>query len=98
LPSSPSVLFTGSNADPGGRHIDERIEAFVRDKRAMRRVASLGSAGYFAALTHMDAVVGNSSSGLYEAPSFGVPTVNIGDRQSGRLKAESVFDCAAERG
>ena len=44
----------------------------------------------------MDAVVGNSSSGLYEAPSFGIPTVNIGDRQRGRLKAESVFDAAAQ--
>jgi len=97
LPSEASVLFTGSNADPGGRQIDQRVEAFVRGKPSMRRVTSLGSAGYFAALTYMDAAIGNSSSGLYEAPSFGLPTVNIGDRQSGRLKADSVFDCAADR-
>lgn len=88
------IVFTGSNADPGGRAIDALLQAFVErmPSRAVF-VASLGSARYFAALRHLDAVVGNSSSGLYEAPSFGVPTVNIGRRQEGRMKAASVLDC-----
>jgi len=93
-----AVLFTGSNADPEGRRIDERINEFVSTRSSMRFVRSLGSERYFAALSHMDAVVGNSSSGLYEAPTFGIPTVNVGDRQTGRLKAESVIDCVAQRG
>ncbi|MDB5599496.1 MAG: hypothetical protein JWN71_1540 [Xanthobacteraceae bacterium] len=92
-----AILFTGSNADPDGRRIDARVQQFVAGHPAARFVASLGAENYFAALTHMDVVVGNSSSGLYEAPSFGVPTVNIGDRQKGRLRAASVIDCPAER-
>jgi len=87
------LLFTGSNADPEGRRIDARVQDFVASHSAARFVISLGSARYFSALTHMDAMVGNSSSGLYEAPSFGLPAVNIGDRQKGRLRAASVFDC-----
>ena len=90
-------LFTGSNADPDGRQIDARLGAFVAQQVAARFIPSLGTERFFAALTHMDGIVGNSSSGLYEAPSFGIPTVNIGDRQKGRLKASSVFDCAPER-
>jgi UDP-hydrolysing UDP-N-acetyl-D-glucosamine 2-epimerase len=92
-----AILFTGSNADPDGRRIDARVQQFVAGHPAARFVASLGAEGYFAALTHMDVVVGNSSSGLYEAPSFGIPAVNIGDRQKGRLRASSVIDCPAER-
>ena len=92
------ILFTGSNSDPQGRSIDAAVQDFVAGHPNAKFHASLGTRLYFAALTHMDAVVGNSSSGLYEAPSFGVPTVNIGDRQSGRLKAASVTDCAPERG
>jgi UDP-hydrolysing UDP-N-acetyl-D-glucosamine 2-epimerase len=93
-----AILFTGSNADPDARRIDARVKCFVAAHPQTRFVAALGAERYFAALTHMDAVVGNSSSGLYEAPSFGIPTVNIGDRQKGRLRAESVFDCPPERG
>lgn len=92
-----AILFTGANADPEGRRIDARIEQFVAAHPVAQRVASLGPDNYFAALRHMDAVVGNSSSGLYEAPSFGIPTVNIGDRQKGRLRAASVLDCLPER-
>ena len=57
---------------------------------------SLGSRRYFTALTHVDAVIGNSSSGLYEAPTFAVATVNVGDRQKGRLRATSVIDCVVD--
>lgn len=92
-----TILFTGTNADPEGRRIEERIGAFAARRAAARLVPSLGSANYFAALTYMDVVVGNSSSGLYEAPSFGIPAINIGDRQAGRLRAESVFDCPPQR-
>jgi UDP-N-acetylglucosamine 2-epimerase len=57
---------------------------------------SLGSELFLNALHHVDVIVGNSSSGLYEAPSFGIATVNIGDRQKGRLRAPSVIDCTVE--
>ncbi len=86
------IIFTGANADPEGRALRQLTEAFVAQfpERA-RHFTSLGER-YLQLLRVADAVVGNSSSGLYEAPSFGVPTVNIGDRQRGRPKAESVFD------
>lgn len=92
-----TILFTGSNADPEGRQIETYIRDFVSKRPRTHFIPSLGTRNYFSALAHMDAVVGNSSSGLYEAPSFGIPTVNIGDRQKGRLKALSVFDCAPRR-
>lgn len=91
------LLFTGANADPGARSIDDLIGAFVASHSNATAVRSLGASRYFSALTHVDAVIGNSSSGLYEAPSFLKPTVNIGDRQEGRLKARSVIDCRGER-
>ena len=87
-----SIVITGSNADPDGRQIDARAQAFAQSKVNCVFVPSLGIERYFSALTYMDVVVGNSSSGLTEAPSFGIPTVNIGNRQKGRLKADSVFD------
>jgi UDP-N-acetylglucosamine 2-epimerase len=63
-----------------------------------RVYTSLGSLRYLSLMAQVDAVVGNSSSGLYEAPSFGIPTVDIGDRQRGRLAAASVLHCSPERG
>ncbi len=90
------MIFTGSNADPGGKLIDRRIQDFVDSAENAVFHTSLGSQRYFSALTYCDAVVGNSSSGLYEAPSFGLATVNIGDRQDGRLRAASVLDCPAD--
>ncbi len=90
-------IFTGSNADPEGRRLHALTEAFVRANAGRAHFfASLGE-HYLQLMRHADAVVGNSSSGLYEAPSFGVPTVNIGDRQRGRPKAASVFDAPPER-
>jgi UDP-hydrolysing UDP-N-acetyl-D-glucosamine 2-epimerase len=91
------IIFTGSNADPGGRGVDRLIAEFVASHDNARAHASLGAALYFSALSHASAVVGNSSSGLYEAPSFKIPTINIGDRQRGRQRAVSVLDCPAER-
>ena len=92
------LIFTGPNADTEGRALARRIEDFTADhENAVFRV-SLGQKLYLSALAQVDAVVGNSSSGLYEAPSFKLPTVDIGDRQKGRLKAASVISCPAERG
>lgn len=91
-----NLLLTGSNADPGGREID-RAFAELADRRSDAVfVPSLGSRNYIAALRHAEAMLGNSSSGLYEAPSFSTPCVNIGDRQKGRLRAPCVFDCPAD--
>lgn len=89
------MIFTGSNADPGARAIDAMIRQFVAERDRAVFHQSLGSQRYFSALEHADVVIGNSSSGLYEAPSFGIPTVNIGDRQARRLRASSVIDCPA---
>ncbi len=91
------LIFTGVNADPSGRALEAMIRSFADCHANALAVPSLGSQRYFSALAHVDMVVGNSSSGLYEAPSFRIPTVNIGRRQRGRLRAASVVDCAAER-
>lgn len=86
------LIFTGSNADPGARRIDALVQAYVACRENAVFHASLGSRLYFSALVHCDLVIGNSSSGVLEAPSFRLPTVNIGDRQAGRLRARSVVD------
>lgn len=92
------LIFTGSNADPGAAQLDAMVQAYVAGRDNAVFHSSLGSARYFSALEHCDLVLGNSSSGLYEAPSFGIPTVNIGDRQARRVRAASVIDCAPEAG
>ena len=91
------IIFTKSNADAGGRAVNRMIDEDVAS-RPDTTVAynSLGQLRYFSVLQYMDGVVGNSSSGLIEVPVFGIGTVNIGDRQKGRLKAESVIDCEPE--
>lgn len=85
---------TKPNADPGGRGIAAAFDAWAdKHKDSVRVYASLGHVRYLSLMAQVDAVVGNSSSGLYEAPSFRIPTVNIGDRQRGRLAASSVVHC-----
>lgn len=91
------LIFTMPNADTEGRSLMRRIEEFVAHKENARVFVSLGQARYLGTLAIVDAVIGNSSSGLYEAPSLCIPTVNIGQRQKGRLRAASVFDCQPER-
>jgi len=91
------LLFCGSNSDVGGRVVERMVKAFVRSHPNAVFHASLGSLRYLSGLKHCDVVVGNSSSGLYEAPTLRTPTVNIGDRQAGRLRARSVIDVPAER-
>jgi GDP/UDP-N,N'-diacetylbacillosamine 2-epimerase (hydrolysing) len=92
------VIFTKANADTDGRVINAMIDSYViANPNKSIAFASLGQLRYLSALRHVDAVVGNSSSGLIEAPSFRIGTINIGDRQRGRIKADSVIDCAPNR-
>lgn len=88
------LIFTKSNADTGGRVINAMIDNFVKKHpQTSRAFVSMGQLKYWSTMCYVDGVVGNSSSGLLEAPSFKVGTVNIGDRQRGRVKADSVIDC-----
>lgn len=88
------IIFTKANSDTDGRIINQMIDDYVV-KNSDKSVCftSLGQLRYLSALQYVDAVVGNSSSGLAEAPSFKIGTINIGDRQKGRIKASSVIDC-----
>lgn len=88
-----SIVFTGVNADTGGAEFNARLQAFAAKRSNAVYHQNLGQFLYMNTVQHVSMVVGNSSSGLYEIPSFGIPTVNIGDRQKGRLRAKSVFDC-----
>lgn len=98
LPDDVIVWCTMPNADAGGRELGGVLTAWASARPSRVRIhASLGQLRYLSLLKVVDAVVGNSSSGLYEAPSFGVPTVNIGDRQKGRLAAESVIHVAPNK-
>lgn len=88
------IIFTKPNADTDGRIIIEMIDKYV-EKNTKRAVSfvSLGQLRYLSCLKYVDTVIGNSSSGLIEVPSFKKATINIGDRQRGRLKCESIIDC-----
>lgn len=88
------IIFTYSNSDTNSQIIIKRIQEYV-DKNTDRCmfIPSLGQRRYFSALKHMTAVLGNSSSGIIEVPSFGIPTLDIGDRQKGRIAADSVIHC-----
>lgn len=93
-----TIILTGVNADTGSSAIRQVAESFasVRHGRVVY-AESLGTLRYLSAIKHVDAVVGNSSSGLLEAPAIGTPTVDVGDRQQGRLRAPSVIHCDADR-
>jgi UDP-N-acetylglucosamine 2-epimerase (non-hydrolysing)/GDP/UDP-N,N'-diacetylbacillosamine 2-epimerase (hydrolysing) len=92
-----SVIFTQPNADTNGRIITQLIQEFVKKYPSRSRLyASLGKRRYLSVLQYVKAVVGNSSSGLVEVPSFGIPTINIGDRQRGRIQATSVVNSSAD--
>lgn len=89
-----SVIFTKANSDTDGRIINRMIDDYAAANHdRCRAYTSLGQLRYFSALQFCTAVMGNSSSGMVEVPSFGIPTVNIGDRQKGRMCAESVISC-----
>ncbi len=96
--SDYQVILTYPNADDGGRKLITMIQEYVRkDVERVIGVPSLGQTRYLSAIKHACAVIGNSSSGIIEVPSFNVPTVNIGIRQKGRLCADSVFHCDAKK-
>jgi len=92
-----SIVFTLPNADTEGRKITSMIEAFVATHPNARSYVSLGQLRYLSLVSLVDAVVGNSSSGIIEVPSLGKPTIDIGDRQKGRVRAASVIDCEPRR-
>ncbi|MCD7907967.1 MAG: UDP-N-acetylglucosamine 2-epimerase [Clostridium sp.] len=94
--SDMQFIITKANADAEGAHINQKLETFANTHQNARLYDSLGVIRYLSALKYSAMVIGNSSSGLIEAPSFQIPTINIGDRQKGRLKARSVIDCPAE--
>ncbi|MFT7388538.1 MAG: GDP/UDP-N,N'-diacetylbacillosamine 2-epimerase (hydrolyzing) [Candidatus Endobugula sp.] len=91
------LIFTMPNADTGGRIIIKLIEEFVSQYQNACAYTSLGQLRYLSCVLHVDGVVGNSSSGLLEVPSFKKGTINIGNRQRGRLQAESVINCEPSR-
>lgn len=91
------LIFTMPNADNGSRELARMVDDFVATHSNARAYASLGQLRYLSCMQQVDGVIGNSSSGLAEAPSLATGTVNIGDRQRGRLKAQSVIDCLPQR-
>lgn len=91
------IIFTMPNADTDSREIFQIIENFCSDNHTCKSFTSLGQLRYLSCLKYVDLVIGNSSSGILEAPSFKIPTVNIGDRQKGRLKAASIIDCLPKK-
>ncbi len=92
------VIFTMPNSDTGRDAIAGAIGKYVtRHPKTAKAYASLGLRRYLSTLQYVDAAVGNSSSGIIEVPSFGIPTLDIGDRQKGRVAADSVLHCAPDR-
>ena len=92
------VWVTRPNADTGGREIGGALDEWVERHESRARIyTSLGQLRYLSLMSQVDAVIGNSSSGLYEAPSLEVPTIDVGSRQAGRLAAGSVLRCPPER-
>lgn len=91
-------IFTKANADTNGRIINQMMEAYVAENPEKSVLfASLGSLRYLSVMKQVTAVVGNSSSGILEAPSAGTATINIGDRQKGRIQTESIVNCSSQK-
>lgn len=93
-----TMIFTKANADAGGTEINALIDAYVQKRENAAAFESLGSLRYLSAMKYAAAVVGNSSSGVVETPSFGTPCVNIGGRQEGRIICANVISCGAKTG
>jgi len=91
-------IFTKTNSDTHGRIINKKIDDYVAANREKAMAfTSMGQLTYLSTMQYVNAVMGNSSSGIIETPSFNVPTVNIGDRQKGRIRADSVIDCKPDK-
>ena len=92
------IIFTMPNADNDGRIIIDMINQFVKiHPQNTTVITSMGQINYLSTLHYINAVIGNSSSGIIEAPSFKIPTINIGDRQRGRIMAKSVINCSVDK-
>jgi GDP/UDP-N,N'-diacetylbacillosamine 2-epimerase (hydrolysing) len=91
------LIFTYPNADTEGRALIDLINQFVKQNSNAHSFSSLGQLRYLSCVSLVDGVIGNSSSSLLEAPSFKKGSINIGDRQKGRIKADSVIDCAPNK-
>jgi GDP/UDP-N,N'-diacetylbacillosamine 2-epimerase (hydrolysing) len=88
------IIFTAPNADTEGRVIKKMINEYVSNHpKTSIFIDSMGQLNYMSALKYVDAMVGNSSSGIVEAPTLKIGTINIGDRQKGRVRASSIIDC-----
>lgn len=92
-----NIIITCPNADPGNDEIFELIQKFKFLNKNIYVYKSLGMRRYLSCLKYVDMVVGNSSSGIIEVPSFKIPTINIGNRQKGRIQAESIINCIPEK-
>ena len=88
-----NIIITCPNSDEGSEDIFELIKDFEQKHNNVKVYKSLGMKRYLSTMKFVDAVVGNSSSGIYEVPSFGIPTINIGNRQKGRIQADSIINC-----
>ena len=88
------IIFTKANSDTDGRIINTMIDKYVENNKDKAiAFASMGQLKYLSAMKYVDLVIGKSSSGIIEVPSFKVPTINIGDRQKGRVQAETIINC-----
>lgn len=93
-----NIIFTKANSDTDGRIINQMIDQYVKENSSnCIAFTSLGQLRYLSALQYVDVVVGNSSSGIIEVPSFKIPTIDIGDRQKGRVRAKSVINCLPQK-
>jgi GDP/UDP-N,N'-diacetylbacillosamine 2-epimerase (hydrolysing) len=93
-----SFIITKSNSDTGGREINQLWEQYGSTRTNRLVVASLGAKRYLSVLKYASMMIGNSSSGIIEGPALQIPTINIGDRQKGRIMAESIICCKPEKG
>lgn len=92
-----NYIFTKANADANGRAINKKIDSYCEEKGNTIAFTSMGVLRYLSAMKYCEMVIGNSSSGIIEAPSFKKPTINIGDRQKGRICAKSIISCEPEK-
>lgn len=93
-----NIIFTKSNSDLNGEIINKMIKNYTKkNEKKSIEISSLGQQRYLSALLYVDAVVGNSSSGVIEAPNFKIATINIGERQKGRIRAKSVIDSLPQK-
>ena len=93
-----NIIFTKTNSDTNGKIINSMIDEYTsKNQNKSIAITSMGQHNFLSALKYIDFIIGNSSSGLLEAPSFKIGTINIGDRQKGRIKAKSVIDCSPNK-